>query len=113
MNTIYDFNNIQNEEMLWGEISNTINDFEKGITQYMVKRLFKGKLNKDEAIIGFGTILTLKIVDNYISVNHPKIAPKRTKPTIKQNQQHYKPRRIPSQNKGLFTLENIFTLKGN
>lgn len=114
MNTIYDFNYIQNEEMLWAEISSSIIDFERGISQYMVKSLVEGNLTKDEAIIGFGSIVILKIVGNCISVNYPKIASERIEPITNQNQaRRYKPRRKPSQNRGFFALENIFTLKGN
>jgi hypothetical protein len=112
MNTIYDFNNLQNEEMLWTEVSNAIQDIEKGITDYMIKEFFKGKLNKDEAIFGFLSVVALKIADTYIPVNQHQIPSEKTKPII-QNQGQYKSRRTPRQKQRLFTLKNIFALKGN
>ena len=87
MNIIYDFNNLQNEEMLWTEVSNTIQDIGKGFTKYMVKEFFKGKFNKDVAILGFCSLVVLKIADNYILVNQYKILSQKRKPIIIQNQQ--------------------------
>lgn len=113
MNTNYDFNNLQNEEMLWTEVSNIIQDIEKGITEYMVKELFKGKLSKDEAIFGFCSLVALKIADTYIPVNQYEIPSKKAKLTRPRNQSQYRPRRTPKQKQGLFTLKDILTLKGN
>lgn len=109
MNTTHDTNNLRNEEMLWTEVSNTIQDFGEGITEHMVKEFFKGNLNKDEAIFGFFSLVALKIANSYIPVNQDEILSEDTNPTPKQ----YKPRRTPRQKQRLFTLKDILTLKGN